>query len=198
MDEMTDTVGTDPEMTSLFDPETAGLLVIDIQEKLWPFIHDKEEVLSKTLAAIDVAGHLELPILATEQYVKGLGPTIPQVREALDRWDAYRPVEKTAFSCFGEPKFVEKFDQSAIDTLVVIGIEGHVCVMQTALEALDRGIDVFYMAEAIGSRNARHKKEAVHRVREAGALVGSVEMFAFEAMRSSTHPAFKQVQKIIV
>ena len=70
--------------------------------------------------------------------------------------------------------------------------------MQTALEALDRGIDVFYMSEAIGSRNVLHKKEAVHRVRDAGALVGSVEMFAFEAMRSSTHPAFKQVQKIIV
>ncbi len=198
MDEMTDTVGIDPEMASLFDPETTGLLVIDIQEKLWPFIHDKEEVLSKTLAAIDVAGHLELPILVTEQYVKGLGPTIPQVKEALDRWGAYRPMEKTAFSCFGEPTFVEKFEQSAIETLVVLGIEGHVCVMQTALEALDRGIDVFYMAEAIGSRSARHKKEAVKRVRDAGALVGSVEMFAFEAMRSSTHPAFKQVQKIIV
>lgn len=198
MDELIDAVGTDPELTNLFDPETAGLLVIDIQEKLWPFIHDKKEVLSKTLAAIDVAGHLELPIIVTEQYVKGLGPTIPQVREALDRWDAYHPVEKTAFSCFGEPKFVEKFDQSAIDTLAVIGIEGHVCVMQTALEALDRGIDVFYIAEAVGSRRGRHKKEAVHRVRDAGALVGSVEMFAFEAMRSSTHPAFKQVQKIII
>ena len=198
MNEMIDAVDADPEISSLFDPETAGLLVIDIQEKLWPFIHDKEEVLSKTLAAIDVAGHLELPILVTEQYVKGLGPTIPQVKEALDRWDAYHPVEKTAFSCFGEPAFVEKLEQSAIETLVVLGIEGHVCVMQTALEALDRGIDVFYMAEAIGSRNARHKKEAVKRVRDAGALVGSVEMFAFEAMRSSTHPAFKQVQKIIV
>lgn len=198
MDKMIDTVGTDPETNNLFDPDTAGLLVIDIQEKLWPFIFDKEEVLSKTLAAIEVAGHLELPILVTEQYVKGLGPTISPVREALDRWDAFRPVEKTAFSCFGEPKFVEKFEQSAIETLIVIGIEGHVCVMQTALHTLDRGIDVFYLAEAIGSRNARHKKEAVHRVRDAGALVGSVEMFAFEAMRSSTHPAFRQVQKVIV
>jgi len=198
MDEMIDTVGTDPEMTNLFDPETAGLLVIDIQEKLWPFIFNKEKVLSRTLAAIDVAGHLELPILVTEQYVKGLGSTIPQVKEALGRWDAYRPVEKTAFSCFGEPKFVEKFEQSAVDTLVVLGIEGHVCVMQTALDALDRGIDMFYMAEAIGSRSVHHKEEAIHRVRDAGALVGSVEMFAFEAMRSSTHPAFKQIQKVIV
>jgi hypothetical protein len=186
------------EPSFLFDPDTAGLLVVDIQEKLWPFIHDKEAVLARTLQAIEIAGLLELPILVTEQYVKGLGPTIPEVRYALERFGAYAPIEKTAFSCFGEPAFADAFESSGIETLALVGIEGHVCVMQTALEALDREIDVFYIAEAVGSRSASHKAEAVARVEGAGAVVGSVEMFAFEAMCSSKHPAFRAVQKVIV
>jgi len=188
----------DGDLSSMFDPETAGLLVVDIQEKLWPFIDGRDEVLKRTLQAIDVAGHLELPIIVTEQYVKGLGPTIPEIKEALERWDSYAPIEKFAFSCFGEERFVEKLAGEAVETLALVGIEGHVCVMQTALDALDRGLDVFYVAEAIGSRNSRHKEEAIARVRDAGAVVGSVEMFAFEAMRSSRHPAFKEAQKVIV
>ena len=182
----------------LFAPDTAGLLVVDIQEKLWPFIHDKENVLQRALQAIEIAGLLELPILVTEQYVKGLGPTIPEVRKALEKVGAYAPIEKTAFSCFGEPAFEAAFAESGIETLALVGIEGHVCVMQTALEALDRGVDVFYVAEAVGSRDPRHKEEAIRRVLHCGAVVGSVEMLAFEAMRGSKHPAFRDVQKVIV
>lgn len=188
----------DREPSFLFDPDTAGLLVVDVQEKLWPFIHDREAVLKRTLQAIEVAGRLELPILVTEQYVKGLGPTIPEVRKALEAFDAYKPIEKLAFSCFGEAAFAAAFEGSGIETLALVGIEGHVCVMQTALEALDRGVDVFYVAEAIGSRDPSHKAEAVARVRDAGAVIGSVEMFAFEAMRGSKHPAFRAVQKVIL
>ena len=198
MSDMTRDEFDDREPSFLFDPDTAGLLVVDVQEKLWPFIHGREAVLARTLQAIEVAGHLELPILVTEQYVKGLGPTIPEVKAALERFGAYRPIEKLAFSCFGEPAFEAAFEESGVETLALVGIEGHVCVMQTALEALDRGVDVFYVAEAVGSRNPSHKEEAIARVRDAGAVVGSVEMFAFEAMRGSKHPAFRAVQKVIV
>jgi nicotinamidase-related amidase len=200
---MTDMIDTtddfdDREPSFLFDPDTAGLLVVDIQEKLWPFIHDKEAVLARTLQAIEIAGRLELPILVTEQYVKGLGTTIPEVKAALEKFGAYKPIEKFAFSCFGEPAFEAAFEASGIETLALVGIEGHVCVMQTALEALDRGVDVFYLAEAVGSRSPAHKDEAIARVRDCGAVIGSVEMFAFEAMRSSKHGAFRAVQKVIV
>jgi nicotinamidase-related amidase len=188
----------DLEPSFLFEPDTAGLLVVDIQEKLWPFIHDKENVLLRALQAIEIAGRLGLPILVTEQYVKGLGPTIPEVKAALEKASAHAPIEKTAFSCFGEPAFEAAFGESGIETLALVGIEGHVCVMQTALEALDRGVDVFCLAEAIGSRDPRHKEEAIRRVQDCGAVVGSVEMFAFEAMRSSRHPAFRAVQKVIL
>jgi nicotinamidase-related amidase len=147
---------------------------------------------------IQIAGHLKLPILVTEQYVKGLGSTVPQIKEILAGLNAYNPIEKTDFSCFGEEDFDEAFEESKIQTLAIIGIEAHVCVMQTALDAVDRGINVFVAAEATGSRNPRHKEEAIARLRDFGAIAGSVEMFAFEMMRTSAHPAFKQVQKVIL
>jgi nicotinamidase-related amidase len=182
----------------LFDPATTGLLVVDVQEKLWPFIHNTESVLMRISQMIRVCGQLGLPILVTEQYVHGLGQSIPLVKEGLGRFNSYSPIEKVAFSCFGEPRFVERFTRSGIRTLALVGIEAHVCVMQTALDAIDRGIDVFFVAEATGSRDPRHKAEAIVRVRDAGAIVGSVEMFAFEALRGSDHPRFKQVQKVIL
>lgn len=186
------------DWSSLFEPETAGLLVVDVQEKLWPSIHGTDALLGRIIQSIEVAGRLGLPIFVTEQYVKGLGPTLPEVVQVLQKYQAYEPVEKFAFSCFGEPVFEKAFTEKGVATLAIVGIEAHVCVMQTALEALDRGIDVFYLAEATGSRNPAHKEEAVARVRDAGCIVGSVEMFAFEAMRTSKHPAFREVQKAIV
>jgi nicotinamidase-related amidase len=186
------------EYSSLFDPATAGLLVVDVQEKLWPFIAENDAVLRRISQMVRICGRLGLPILVTEQYVRGLGESIPLVKEGLGRFDAFDPIEKLAFSCFGEPKFVEALERSGIQTLALVGIEAHVCVMQTALDAIDRGIDVFFVAEATGSRDPRHKAEAIVRVRDAGAIVGSVEMFAFEALRGSDHPKFKEVQKVIV
>jgi nicotinamidase-related amidase len=186
------------EAPLLFDPATAGLLVVDVQERLWPSIHDREAVGKRILQAIRVAGHLELPILVTEQYVKGLGPTLPEVREALAGFGAFDPVEKFDFSCLGEPDFVARLAESGVETLALVGIESHVCVLQTALDALDRGLDVFYIAEATGSRDPAHKAEAIQRVRDAGGTVGSVEMFAFEALRTSKHTAFRAVQKVIL
>ena len=184
--------------SGLFDRDDTGLLVVDLQTKLFPVIHDREEVLKRTVQAIEIAGHLDLPIIVTEQYVKGLGPTIPEVKDALERFDAYKPIEKFAFSCFGESDVEDVIEEAGINALALVGIEGHVCVMQTAIDALDREMDVYYLAEAIGSRNPRHKEDAIHRVRDFGAVVGSNEMFAFEMMRTSKHPKFKDIQKSIV
>lgn len=184
--------------SSLVDAEACGLLVVDVQDKLWPSIHDKDTVGKRIIQAIEVAGHLGLPILVTEQYVKGLGTTIPAVKATLERFGAYKPIEKTAFSCLGEPEFCDVFDDMNLETMAVVGIESHICVMQTTLDLLDRGVQAFYLAQATGSRRPEHKAEAIRRVRDAGALVGSVEMLGFELMRSSKHEAFKNVQKVIL
>jgi len=186
------------EISTLMTSDTSALLVVDVQEKLLPHIFEHEEVTRRCVQTIEVAGHLGLPILVTEQYVKGLGPTVGPVREALERFDAYKPLEKFAFSCFGDEAFEDRFDEKEISTLVVVGIESHVCVMQTALDALDRDTNVYLIAEATGSRNPRHKDEALQRMRDQGAIIGSVEMFAFEAMRTAKHDKFKHVQKVIL
>ena len=171
------------------------LCVIDLQDGLLPKIDDVDTVLNQSIKLIRFARALDIPIVWTEQYPKGLGRTTERVAAELE---GLAPIEKVAFGCFGAPEFVEALEAVERDQILVVGIEAHVCVMQTALEALDRGVDVFYLAEAVGSRNPSHKEEAIARVRDAGAVVGSVEMFAFEAMRGSKHPAFRAVQKVIV
>lgn len=185
-------------MSRLFDPGSVGLLVIDVQARLWPFIHQRAETARRIIQAIQVAGRLPVPILVTEQYVKGIGPTIPEVRGCLESYEAYRPIEKSTFSCFGEPAFLEAVREAGLETLVLVGIEAHVCVLQTALDALDHGFRVMYLAEAVSSRDPSHKAEAIARVRREGGIIGSVEMFAFEAMRDARHPNFKKVQRVIL
>lgn len=189
---------TAPELSNLLSPAYAGLLVVDVQEKLFPHIEDNESVADGVCRAIRAAFALGIQVPVSEQYVRGLGPTIPAVKAVLAEAHALLPVEKTAFSCFGEPAFAERFEQSGIETLAICGIETHVCVLQTALEALDRGIDVFVISDATGSRKAAHKHEALRRMENAGCIVGSLEMFVFEMMRTSKHAAFRAVQRIIL
>jgi nicotinamidase-related amidase len=191
---MTDEV----EFSKLISPDHAGLLVVDVQEKLFSHIADNSAVAVRICQAIRAAHELGMKVLSCEQYVRGLGPTIKEVKAGLSEIHAPPPIEKTAFSCFGEPAFVEAFERSDIDTLAIVGIEAHVCVLQTALQALDRGIDVVLIAEAVGSRNRVHKDEAVVRMRDAGCIIASVEMFAFEMMRTAQHAAFRAVQRIIL
>jgi nicotinamidase-related amidase len=186
------------ELSNLISPAHAGLLVVDVQEKLFPHIADNDAVAARICQAIRAAFLLGIPVLSCEQYVRGLGPTINDVKAALLEIHAPSPIEKTAFSCFGETAFAAAFEHSGIDTLAIVGIEAHVCVLQTALEALDRGIDVVLIAEAVGSRNRVHKEEAIMRMRDAGCIIASVEMFVFEMMRTSKHAAFRAVQRTIL
>jgi nicotinamidase-related amidase len=192
------TMTQEVELSNLISPAHAGLLVVDVQGKLFSHIADNEAVAARICQAIRAAGQLGIPVLSCEQYVRGLGPTIKEVQAALSEILAPSPIEKTAFSCFGEPLFVDAFEKSGIDTLAIVGIEAHVCVLQTALQALDRGIDVVLIAEAVGSRKAAHKDEAIMRLRDAGCIVGSVEMFVFEMMRTAQHAAFRAAQRIIL
>ncbi|MBN2341208.1 MAG: isochorismatase family protein [Deltaproteobacteria bacterium] len=189
---------TDEVLGTTIQSAHSALVVVDVQQKLLPHMHDAEKVERRVIQAVEVAGHLNLPIFVTEQYVKGLGPTVSKVKEALARFDAYTPIEKMSFSCFHEPAFVAALESKEIDTLLLCGIESHICVLQTALSALDNEFDVYLIGEAAGSRSKAHKKEALQRLRQEGAVVGSVEMFAFEILQTATHPAFKAVQKVIL
>lgn len=186
------------ELSYSISPEGAALLVVDMQERLFPKIADKESTARHVCCAVRAASLLGMTVLTAEQYVRGLGPTIPDVKSALEESGAPPPIEKRAFSCFGEPAFVEAFEKSDIKTLAVCGIEAHVCVLQTALDALARNIEVFLITDASGSRKTSHKEAAVTRLRDAGGIAGPLEMLVFEMMRTSEHPAFREVQRLIL
>lgn len=174
--------------------ERTAILVIDFQEKLVPVIPDAVMIQANLVILAKAAGILGVPLLVTEQYPKGLGSTVPALAEELGE---VARIEKTSFSCFGEPFFVDNLRRTGVDTLILGGVEAHVCVAQTALEALDAGYKVHILADAVGSRNPEHAKIALERLRDAGGQISCTEMALFELLGKAGTPEFKQIQSLI-
>ncbi len=172
-----------------------ALLVVDIQERFVPVIYDVEAVVENAVVAIRAARELGLPTFVTEQYSKGLGVTVPAVVEALG--DAYRPAEKTAFSACGAERVASGIRDADVESVVLVGIEAHVCVMQTALDLIDSGYSVFPVANAISSRTSENRALALERLRQSGATLISTEMLIFELLGDARHPHFKTLQSLI-
>jgi nicotinamidase-related amidase len=170
----------------------SALLVIDVQDKLLPAIANSAELLTNLTFLLDVARLLDVPILATEQYPKGLGPTAAAVAERLP---ALRPA-KVAFSCAAVPEVIDALDRRG-RSVVVAGIESHVCVLQTTLDLLHRGLTVFVAADAIAGRFSRDNELALRRMERAGAILTTVETTAFEWLGSAGAPQFKAVSALV-
>ena len=175
--------------------DETGLLVVDVQERFAPVIHEMERVVHGCVIAIRAARELELPIYVTEQYPAGLGKTVPEIVDVLG--DAYRPTEKFSFSACGADGLSEAIETSRRKSLLVVGIEAHVCVMQTVLDLLDDGYDVFPVADAISSRSPEDRSLALDRMRVSGATLVSTEMLLFELLRTAKDPRFRALQKLI-
>jgi nicotinamidase-related amidase len=169
-----------------------ALLVIDVQEKLLPKIHAAAAVERNIAFLIDAARLLNVPVLATEQYPQGLGPTAAVVAERLP---PDRPA-KVAFSCEAVPAVADTLGAGRPNVLLA-GIETHVCVMQTALDLLNRGVGVFVAADAVASRFDVDHRFALNRLERAGAVLTTVETAAFEWLGSADHPAFKAVSRLV-
>jgi nicotinamidase-related amidase len=175
--------------------ERAVLLVIDLQEKLLPAIFEKERVLRNTLLLAQAARVLELPILLTTQYREGLGDLVPEIRETMPGVPA---IDKISFGCFGCEAIVEWFVQRpGRDQLLVAGIESHVCVVQTVVAALERGLSVHVAADAVGSRSDANARAGLARMERAGAVVSSVEMAVFEMLDRADDEAFKTLLPLL-
>jgi nicotinamidase-related amidase len=175
--------------------ERAVLLVIDLQEKLLPAIFEKERVLRNTLLLAQAARVLELPILLTTQYREGLGDLVPEIREAMPGVPA---IDKISFGCFGCEAIVEWFVQRpGRDQLLVAGIESHVCVVQTVVAALERGLSVHVAADAVGSRSDANARAGLARMERSGAVVSSVEMAVFEMLDRADDEAFKTLLPLL-
>ena len=171
------------------------LAVIDIQEKLLPSIHDKERLLSNSQLLIRLANVLGLPVVVSTQYAKGLGPTVPSILSLLPDT---RPVDKLEFGCFANGEFCSAISLLAgRNTLLLCGIEAHICVMQTALGALGQGLQVHVVADAVGSRTELNWKLGLDRMRDAGCVISSAEMMIYELLDKSGSPAFKEMLQYI-
>lgn len=184
-----------PADAALLDPADAVLVVVDVQERLFPHIHDHEDVETNVQRLVRGARALDVPVLVTEQYVKGLGTTVPGVREALG--DAYRPLEKTAFSCARDAGFRRALGETGRRSVLLCGIEAHICVMQTGLHLLAEGAPVHVVDDATGSRVPLNKEAGLRRLERAGAVRSTTEMALFELLGTKDHPRFKDVQALI-
>lgn len=165
--------------------------VIDIQERLLPPIHEKERLLRNSQLLIRLANMLSMPVVVTTQYAKGLGQTVPEIMSLLP---GSKPVDKLEFGCFGNGEFCSAIGMLAgRNTLLLCGMETHICVMQTALGALNQGLNVHVAADAVGSRTELNWKLGLERMKEAGTVISSTEMMIYELLGRSSSPAFKEI-----
>lgn len=177
---------------TLMSAADTGLLVIDVQEKLMPLIPRRAPIIANIAFLLEVASLLKLTVQATEQYPKGLGPTVAALAEKLPP-----RVEKIDFSCCAARSVVEAFRREARPKVLVVGIETHVCVMQTALDLLAEGFRVYVAADAVGSRHELDHKYALKRLAAAGVTLTTVETAAFEWIGKAGTPEFKVLSRLI-
>jgi nicotinamidase-related amidase len=173
-----------------------ALVVVDIQEKLLPPIFEKERLVRNARLLIRLAGILNMPVLATTQYVRGLGPVIPAIAELLP---SQHFLEKMAFGCFGSDQFCSalKALPGQRTTLLVCGMETHICVLQTVLGALEKGYLVHIAADAVSSRTELNWQLGLDRMKSAGAVVASTEMIIYELLRAAGTAEFKEMLKYL-
>jgi len=171
------------------------LVIVDVQERLAPVMANPRKVIDGATRLVAGAKRLSVPTVISEQYPRGLGPTMVDVRELADEGDF---VEKTAFSCVGEPKFMEKLEALGKRQIVVAGIEMHVCVLQTCLDLKENGFDVFVVTDASGSRFSQDEDTAKARLSAAGVQLVTIEMVLFEWLEKAGTPEFKDITKTLI
>lgn len=173
------------------EAEQCALIVIDIQEKLLPPIFHKEQLIRNAQLLIRLAGILTIPTIATTQYAKGLGNTVEEIKSLVPD----QKIDKQIFSCFGSDVFCSLLKRlpGRRNTLLLCGMESHICVAQTALNALRDGYLVHVASDAVSSRTEWNWKIGLERMRAAGAVISSTEMMIYELLRSSDTAAFKQM-----
>ena len=170
------------------------LLVVDIQEKLAPAIDQGELAIKNNLRLLEAARHLAVPTFISEQYVKGLGPTVAAIKNVAV--DAHF-IEKIYFSCTKEPGVLEKLSASKRRQVILTGMETHVCVLQTALGLRAAGFEVFLVADAASSRTPENRASAVERMRDCGVHIVATEMVLFEWLEQASTTDFRALLPLI-
>lgn len=186
---------------TLLRPQDTALVVVDIQEKLLPAIANADQVVQQTARLVRGCGELGIPILVTEQYPQGLGPTVAPIQEALDaaqtRGSAVDRFTKTTFACSGCDAFLDRLEDAGYEQLLLCGIEAHICILQTALDLVEQGHMTFVAADATGSRLAANAELALHRLRQAGVITLPMESALYEMVGDAKDSAFKAICQLI-
>lgn len=174
------------------EAEQCALIVVDMQEKLLPPIWEKARLVRNVQLLIRLAGILKIPAVVTTQYAKGLGSTVPDIASLLPDTPS---IDKLMFSCFGSDVFCSLLKRipGQRTTVLLCGMETHICVMQTALGALRDGYLVHVASDAVSSRTELNWRIGLDRMRAAGAILSSAEMMIYELLRSSGAPAFREL-----
>jgi nicotinamidase-related amidase len=196
MSSMIATVALSTDATAVarrpLEAERCALVVVDIQQKLLPPIFNKETLVKNSQLLVRLAKILSIPVMPTTQYSKGLGSIVPEIASLLTDVPA---VDKLEFSCFGSDQFRSglKSLPGNRNTVLLCGMEAHICVMQTALGALNEGYLVHVASDAVGSRAEWNWTIGLDRMKAAGAVISSTEMMMYELLRCSGTPQFKEL-----
>ena len=174
--------------------ESTVLVVIDFQERLFPVMQEKEKLLRSTVKLIKGTRVLEIPVVLTEQYPKGLGPTIPEIKELLPD---VTPVEKVCFSCCDSQAFSNTLAALKRKQVIICGIEAHICVYQTAMALARQGYEVQVASDCIASREPENKTVALTKMVALGISPTSAEMALFELLKIAQGDKFKQISNIV-
>jgi len=174
--------------------ENTIALIIDVQQKLYPFIHENEKLTDKLIRLIQGLNVLGIELIITEQYSKGLGNTIQEIQGALG---LYNHIEKMSFSCCGLDEFNDTLKDKDKKNVIIAGIESHVCVLQTVIDLINDGYQPILIEDCVSSRNQNDKRIAVERMRQEGAIISTCESILFELLELSGTDEFKAISKIV-
>ncbi len=178
----------------LFNKNDFVAVSLDIQDSMLGAIYKGEALLDKLVRFFKGMKVLDIPVIVTQQYTKGLGETNSQVKEAIGEFEH---VEKTYFSCAKTPEFMERLKATGRKKVILTGMETHICVLQTAFDLMEEGYEVYVLHDCVSSRNKNDKKYALERMMAEGVKIASYESVLFEVLEKAGGEEFKQISKIV-
>lgn len=177
----------------IINGKKTAFVMIDIQEKFIPAIHNIEKVISNANILVQASIACNIPLVVTEQYPRGLGKTVDGIKLPENT----QIIEKIHFSCFGCEEFSDKIKRLRVESLIIFGVETHVCLLKTALDGLKNKLDIYLVADAVSSRTPENKVLALERMRQSGVFIVSTEMILFQLIDYAGTDEFKQISKLI-
>lgn len=174
--------------------EKSTAVIVDIQERLLPHIHEGDILMRNCLKLIEGLKILSVPIIITQQYTRGLGPTVASIS---GMFPDFKYIEKIAFSCCGEPAFEEEISHPDREFIILCGIESHVCLLQTCIDLLEEGRKPVIVEDCVSSRKPEDKRVAIERMRQEGARITTMESLLFELTRVAGNETFKSISGIV-